>query len=35
MLTTVISAVRFAISAYFVYQSFYGMRIQSDEKPSA
>ena len=35
MLTTVISAVCFVISAYFVYQSFYGMRIQSDEKPTA
>jgi len=31
-LTTIISAVCFAVSAYFVYQSFYGMRIETGTK---
>ena len=34
-ITTVVAAVCFLISTYFVYQSFYGMRIKSDEKATA
>jgi K(+)-stimulated pyrophosphate-energized sodium pump len=33
--TTIVAAICFVISAYFVYQSFYGMRIKSDEKAGA
>ncbi|MGA2273536.1 MAG: sodium-translocating pyrophosphatase [Bryobacteraceae bacterium] len=32
VLTTVLSAVFFLISAFFVYRSFYGMRIESENK---
>jgi K(+)-stimulated pyrophosphate-energized sodium pump len=32
VLTTVLSAVFFVISAFFVYRSFYGMRIESENK---
>ena len=35
MLPTILAAVFFLISTYFVYQSFYGMRIKSDDKASA
>ena len=30
--TTILAAVFFAVSVYFVYRSFYGMRIESEEK---
>ena len=30
-LTTILAVVFFAISAFFVYRSFYGMRIRSEE----
>ncbi len=33
--TTIVAAVCFLISTYFVYQSFYGMRIKSDDKVAA
>ncbi|MGA2040869.1 MAG: sodium-translocating pyrophosphatase [Bryobacteraceae bacterium] len=32
VLTTILSAVFFVISAFFVYRSFYGMRIESENK---
>ena len=32
VLTTVLSAVFFLVSAFFVYRSFYGMRIESETK---
>jgi K(+)-stimulated pyrophosphate-energized sodium pump len=32
ILTTVLSAVFFLVSAFFVYRSFYGMRIESETK---
>jgi K(+)-stimulated pyrophosphate-energized sodium pump len=32
VLTTVLSAVFFLVSVFFVYRSFYGMRIESENK---
>jgi preprotein translocase subunit SecG len=32
VLTTVLSAVFFLISLFFIYRSFYGMRIESENK---
>jgi K(+)-stimulated pyrophosphate-energized sodium pump len=31
-LTTVLAAIFFLVSAFFVYRSFYGMRIESGSK---